>query len=81
MLFRMTRDTKVFSKGQKVFCRFSSGALAASVRGRYKRKGRWVNSWVHWADQNGNGFSSKPDCKFIGYANLDESFKKLIGIY
>ena len=80
MLFRMTKDTRVFKKGQKVFGRFGTGALAALVRGRYKAKGRWIETWVHWPDSSGKSFSGKPDCKFIGYARLDESFKKLIGL-
>lgn len=61
MMFKLIRDTKLFRRGQKVRAEWLTGALAAPVRGRYKGRGRWIRGWVHWADEDGRGFNSKPD--------------------
>ena len=72
LLFKITKDTKVFRKGQKVWASWSTGALAAMVRGRYKGSGRWVTSWVHWEDptNKGKSMSGKPDAKWIGLVKV-----------
>jgi len=64
-LFKMTKDTKLFKKGQKVFEIFGTGALASYVVGRYKGKGRFIRAWIHYEDEKGNGFTCVPDSKYI----------------
>jgi hypothetical protein len=43
-VFKMTKDTHLFKKGQKVFEIFGTGALACYVVGRYKGKGRFIQA-------------------------------------
>jgi len=76
-LFVMIRDTPLFLKGQKVWASWTTGALAAPALGRYKKTGRWVNAWVHWADEHG-GFNCRPDCRVVGLVTVTEDMNHLL---
>ncbi len=65
-IFKITRDTNLWKKGQKVFELWGTGALAWYVVGRYKGKGRFIQAWIHTGDKNGKGFTCVPNAKYIG---------------
>lgn len=56
-LFKITRDTNLFKKGQKVW---SDGRYnSQKAIGRYKGKGRWILAHIHPEDGFDNGINSK----------------------
>ena len=46
--FKMPFPTKHFNKNQRVWVKFSTGAMAAEVTGKFRGKGRYVTAWVRW---------------------------------
>lgn len=44
---RLTKETTVFRKGQKVFLVGLNKDTSAFVIGKYKKKGRWIFSYIH----------------------------------
>lgn len=74
ILYKITRNTRLWKKGQKVWNIFGSGALASYVIGKYKDNGRWIRGWVHFADKDGKGFFCKPDAKYIGEVEVTDEF-------
>lgn len=46
--FKMTRATKVFNEGQRVWVQQGCGSMAAQVTGKFRNRYRWVSSWVNW---------------------------------
>lgn len=82
LLLKMIKDTKVFSKGQKVWACYSTGALACRAIGRYKKHGRWLSCYVHWIDPSDKtktkSFSGNADCKWICWLKTKPSFSRFI---
>lgn len=82
LLCKMIKNTKVFTKGQKVWAWWSTGALACKAVGRYKGKGRWVSCYVHWIDPSDKtqtkSMRGNADCKWIGWFKVKPSFSKFI---
>lgn len=74
-LLKMTRGTRYFKKGQRVWMVFGTGALAALAAGRWQGRGRWVKGWVHFADKKtGKGFHGRPNCCYIGKVIVNDAF-------
>lgn len=76
-LYKITRDTGLWKKGQKVWGVMCTGALAYWVIGRYKGKGRWIKGWIHLADEDmdGKAFSGgTPDAKFVEDVHITKEF-------
>jgi hypothetical protein len=71
---KVTRDTNLWKKGQKLWVIFHTGALAAYCAGRYRGKGRWIRAWAHWADREGIGFFQKPDSRYVGKIKVSRRF-------
>jgi hypothetical protein len=44
---RLTKETTVFKKGQKVFLIYLNKDTSAWVMGRYKKKGKWSLAYIH----------------------------------
>lgn len=75
-LYRMTRDTGLWKRGQRVWEVYRTGALAAFVTGRWRGKGRWIEGWIHLPDKDGTGFNSKPDARCIGHVEVTGRIKQ-----
>jgi hypothetical protein len=73
-LIKITRNTRLWKKGQKVWVVFGTGALAALCLGRWQGKGRWIRGWAHWADKDGRGFFTRPDARWVGKVEVSEDF-------
>lgn len=77
-LLRITRNTRLWRKGQRVWVVYLTGALAALCLGRFCGKGRWIQGWVHWADKDGRGFHSRPDARIIGNVEISQEFYEFL---
>lgn len=67
-LFKITRDTNLFKKGQKVW---SDGRYnSQQAIGRYKGKGRWILAHIHAED----GFDNGINCKYIGEIEISREW-------
>lgn len=81
LLFKATRDTKLFKKGQKIWGLFGTGALSWYVVCKYKGKGRWIRTWCHFEDESrddGRSFFCKTDAKIIGDVKVSKRFYDFI---
>lgn len=78
-IYKITRDTNLWKKNQKVWQIFGTGALAAYCIGRWRGKGRWIKCWIHVADKEGKGFKGKPNARFVGYVRPDGNLPIPIG--
>lgn len=77
-LFKMTRDTTYFVKGQKVWEVYSTGDLAYQCIGRFRGKGRWIIGCVHVLSANPHErYHTKPDCKWLGSVEVTNEFYDL----
>lgn len=70
-VLKMTRQTKHFNKGQRVWLIFSTGAQAAKVRGKFRGKGRYVDAWIRW-DRKGD-----VPPKFVECEVTEEFYKRM----
>lgn len=73
-LYKITRNGRLWKRGQKVWLIFETGALAAYVIGKYRGKGRWIKGWVNSPDEYGKGFGCKPNAKYIGEVQVTKKF-------
>ncbi len=82
-LFKATRDTNLWKKGQKLWVDWTTGALAAPAVGRHKGTGRWIRGWIHWEDIDnpGKSFVCKIDAKYIGEIKITGQFNKKLQEY
>lgn len=48
IFFKMPFNTKHFNKNQKVWVQMTTGAMAASVAGKFRGRYRYVSAWVNW---------------------------------
>lgn len=77
-LLKITRNTRLWRKGQKVWSVWGTGALAHYVVGKYRGKGRWIRGWANYADKDGKGFFCKPNARYIGEVEVSDEFSKYI---
>ena len=47
-VLKITKRTKHFNEGQKVWLLMPTGAQAAKVRGKFRGKGRYITAWIRW---------------------------------
>jgi hypothetical protein len=74
-LFKMTRDTSYFVKGQKVWEVYSSGDLSYQCIGRFRGHGRWVMGWVHCdVPDEYTWHHNNPDCRWLGEVEVSDEF-------
>ena len=77
-LYKITRDGRLWKKGQKVWHIFGTGALASYVVGKYRGNGRWIRAWINFEDKEGKGFFCKPNAKYVGEVEISEEFNKYL---
>lgn len=66
-LLKITRDTNIWKKGQKVWVVYYTGDLAYKCIGRFRGNGRWVMAWAH-------SDSANRDAKWLGEVDVSEQF-------
>lgn len=72
-LLKLSRNTNLWRKGQKVWSIFPTGSCAHYVIGKYKGKGRWIKGWVHFQCE-----AYPFDSKSIGFVEVKENFKQML---
>ena len=77
-LYKITRDCRLWKKGQKVWEIYGTGSLASFVVGKYRGDGRWIRAWINYGDEQGKGFFCKPNAKWIGEVEISHDFNGYI---
>ena len=72
-LCKITRDTNIWKKGQKVWIVGFTGDLSYQAMGRFRGKGHWIVAWIH-VDGNGCYTRHKSDAKWIGEVEVSQEF-------
>ena len=76
-LAKITMDTNLWKKGQKVWILFFTGACASFAIGKYKGGGRWIKGWIKYVDNHHPykyGSQSRPNAKYIGTVSIKKEF-------
>lgn len=74
-LYKITRNTNIWKKGQKVWGVILTGDLSYKVIGRFQGKGRWVMGWIHCdVPDEYTWHHKKPDAHYVGEVEVSEEF-------
>lgn len=74
-LCRITRDTNIWKKGQKVWVVGYTGDLSYRAMGRFRGKGHWCVAWIHVdVPDEYTWHHNKPDAHFIGEVEVSDKF-------